>query len=443
MPERLFSAADGREPAGPQPGGVPPRQPLAHRMRPATLDEVVGQEHLLGEGRLLRRLIETGQLRPLILFGPPGCGKTSLIQVISNTVQRPVISLNAVASGVKELREAIAQAGWQGPTILHVDEVHRFARNQVETVLPAVEDGTVTFIGTTTENPYLSLPPALRSRTTILELKPLTPAAIMVALERALTDPVRGLGQPEAAVPEPLRQQLAEAVGGDLRLALNVLELAVTTAPGSHVTEAWLEECLRRQLQRFSTGDAYDLLSALQKSIRGSDPDAAVYYLARLVSIEFDLPTICRRLVIIAAEDVGNAYPQALPIAHAAAQTALMTGYPEARIPLAQAVTFLAACPKSNAAYKALDRALADIAAGKGLAVPPHLQDAHYKGAAKLGRGQGYVYPHDFPGNWVPQQYLPDDIADHIYYRPTENGQEKAIGEKLERLRRERRRGGK
>ncbi|MCG0239673.1 MAG: replication-associated recombination protein A [Firmicutes bacterium] len=414
------------------------QEPLAARMRPRTLDEVVGQEHLVGEGRLLRRMIETRQVRSLILFGPPGTGKTSLVRIIAEAVGRPFVSLNAVSAGVKELREAIAQARWQGSVLLHVDEVHRFARNQVEVLLPAVEDGTVVFIGTTTENPYLTVPPALRSRATILELRPLTPAAVATVLRRALADPERGLASYAPVVPEELIDELAGAVGGDLRAALNALELAVTTAPpgpqGRVVTREWLQECLRRELHRFSESDAYDLLSALQKSVRGSDPDAALFYLARLVSVNFDLETICRRLVVMAAEDVGNAYPQALAVAVAAAQAAQMVGYPEARIPLAQAVTFLAACPKSNAAYRGLEKALADVAAGKGQAVPLHLRDAHYQGAAALGRGVGYKYPHDYPGNWVAQQYLPDDLVGTRYYEPTQNGSEKAIRERLEQL---------
>ncbi|MBX5476054.1 MAG: replication-associated recombination protein A [Clostridia bacterium] len=411
-------------------------------MRPRTLDEVVGQEHLVGPGRILRRMLESGALRSLILFGPPGTGKTSLVHIIARTAGRPFVSLNAVSSGVKELREAIDAAG-PGGLVLHVDEVHRFARNQVETLLPAVEDGRVIFIGTTTENPFLSLPPALRSRSTILELKPLSPADVETALRRALADEERGLAAWRPVVDDDLLKKLARAVGGDLRAALNALELAVLTAPetpeGRAVEEERLWECLRAELHTFSESDGYDLLSALQKSVRGSDPDAALFYLARLVSVRFDLATIGRRLVVMAAEDVGNAYPQATSIALAAAQAALMVGYPEARIPLAQAVAFLAACPKSNAAYAGLEKALRDVEAGKGLTVPPHLRDAHYSGAARLGRGVGYLYPHDYPGNWVDQPYLPEDLRDARYYEPTSNGMEQTIRERLERLRAQRR----
>ncbi len=414
------------------------REPLAARMRPQELDEVVGQEHLLGRGRLLRRMIETDQVQALILFGPPGTGKTSLVRVIARTTRRLFVSLNAVSSGVKELRDVITQGQRGAAVLLHVDEVHRFARNQAETLLPAVEAGTVAFVGTTTENPYLSIVPALRSRTTILELQPLAPAAIAAALHRALTEP-RGLAALQPVVVDDLLQELATAVGGDLRTALTALELAVTTAEpgpaGRVVSREWLWECLRRELPTFSESDAYDGLSALQKSVRGSDPDAALHYLARLVSVRFDLPTICRRLVVMAAEDVGNAYPQATAIAVAAAQAAQTVGWPEAGIPLAQAVTFLAVCPKSNAACQGLAAAMADLEAGKGRQVPPHLRDAHYQGAGSLGRGVEYRYPHDYPGNWVRQQYLPDDLVRSRYYQPTENGSEKAIRERLQRLR--------
>jgi putative ATPase len=417
------------------------REPLASRMRPQTMDEIAGQRHLLGPGRMLRRMIETDQVRSIILFGPPGSGKTSLVNVIAKSTERPFRSLNAVTSGVKEIREAIDQARWVG-LVLHIDEVHRLSKNQAEVLLPFVEDGTVTFIGTTSENPYLELPPALRSRSTIFELHPLAPSDVLTVLKRALADPVRGIADLNPDVPDEALEALAGAVGGDLRAALTALELAVTTAPveGGRrvVTTEWLMEGLRRELHTFSEGDAYDLLSALQKSIRGSDVDAAVLYLARLVAVRFDLETICRRLVVIAAEDVGNASPQAISVTVACVQAAQMIGWPEARIPLAQAVTFLAASPKSNAAYMALDRALADVKEGKGQSVPRHLRDAHYSGAARLGRGVEYRYPHDYPGNWVRQQYLPDDLLGRRYYEPTENGSEKAIREKLNRLRDER-----
>lgn len=407
-------------------------------MRPQTIDEIAGQQHLIAPGRMLRRMIETDQVRSIILFGPPGSGKTSLVNVIAKKTQRPFKSLNAVSSGVKDIREAIDQGRWNG-IVLHIDEVHRLAKNQAEVLLPAVEDGTVTFLGTTSENPYLEVPPALRSRSTIFELRPLAADDVLAVLRRALEDPVRGLAGLRPNVPEEALETLAASVGGDLRAALTALELAVTTAPVEdgrpQVTVEWLMEGLRQQLHTFSEGDAYDLLSALQKSIRGSDVDATVLYLARLVAVRFDLETICRRLLVIAAEDVGNASPQAISITVSCARAAQMIGWPEARIPLVQAATFLAASPKSNAAYLALDKALADVAAGKGRSVPPHLRDAHYTGAARLGRGLEYLYPHDYPGNWVHQQYLPDDLVGKRYYEPTENGSEKAIREKLNRIR--------
>jgi len=415
-------------------------EPLASRMRPQKLDDIVGQQHLVGKGRLLRRMLQSGDaLRSLVLFGPPGTGKTSITQVIARTVERPFVSINAITSGVKELRDVMDQARW-GTIVLHVDECHHFRKDQVEKLLEAVESGKVIFIGTTTENPHLTLPPALRSRSTILELKPLAPADILQALGRAIQDEQNGLARLQPAVAPDALAELAGAAGGDLRVALNALELAVVTlvpaADGSRpITWEWLRECLRKELSSFSESDGYDLISALQKSIRGSDPDAALFYLARLVAVRYDIPSLCRRLVVIAAEDVGVAYPTGTSIAVAAAQAAQMVGYPEARIPLAQAVAFLAACPKSNAAYVGLEKALGDIAAGKGLKVPAHLQSASYQGAASLGRGVAYRYPHDFPGNWVKQQYLPDDLVGARYYEPTENGAEKSIKEKLERIR--------
>lgn len=434
MQESLFEGG-----VRPNPLADDPNAPLAARMRPRSLDEVIGQEHLVGPGRVLRRMIERDQLRSLLLFGPPGSGKTSLVNVVANATRRPFVTVNAVSSGVKELRAAMGRSTPEAKLILHVEEAHRFTRVQIETLLEEVERDRVTFIGTTTENPYLTIPPALRSRCTILELKPLRPADVARAIRRALADESHGLAPRRPVVGDDLIVELSEAVAGDARSALNALELAVIAAEetevGRVVTRERLEECLRRELQTFSESDAYDLISALQKSVRGSDPDAALHYLARLVSVRFDLPTIGRRVIVMAAEDVGNAYPQATAVAVAAVQAAQLVGYPEARIPLAQAVSFLASCPKSNAAYLGLDRALADVEAGKGLRVPAHLRDSSYQGAAKLGRGTTYRYPHDFPGHWVDQQYLPDDLVGARYYEPTENGGEKAIKERLDRIR--------
>ncbi|HZR00270.1 MAG TPA: replication-associated recombination protein A [Chloroflexota bacterium] len=414
-------------------------EPLAARMRPRTLDEVVGQQHLVGPGRVLRRMIEADRVQSLILFGPPGTGKTSLVNVIARATNRPFVSVNAVSAGVKELRDAIARSRPGARLILHVEEVHRFTRPQVEALLEAVERATVVFIGTTTENPYLTIPPAIRSRTSIFELRPLDAADVLTVLRRALTDSERGLAGYSPVVDEDLLEELAAAVAGDVRSALNALELAVLSAPdvpdGRAVGRELLWECLRREMHTFSESDEYDLLSALQKSVRGSDPDAALFYLARMVSVRMDLPTICRRVVVMAAEDVGNAEPRATSVAVAAAQAAQMVGYPEARIPLAQAVAYLASCPKSNAAYVGLTRALEDVEAGKGLRTPAHLRDASYSGAGRLGRGLTYKYPHDYPGHWVAQQYLPDDLIGTRYYEPTANGAEREITEHLRSLR--------
>lgn len=414
--------------------------PLALRMRPRTLDEVVGQPHLVGPDGLLRRMVESRVLRPLVLFGPPGTGKTSVVHVIQGAFGLPLVRLNAVESGVRELREAVALAGHAGRVLLHVDEVHRFARNQVETLLPALEDGRVVLVGTTSENPFLTLPPALRSRLLVLEFQPLSPQDVAAVLRRALSDEERGLARYRPRLAPGLLEELAESVGGDLRVAMNALELAVRTAPeeggpGERVVRRdSLFRFLRRELHTFSTSDAYDLLSALQKSVRGSDPHAALFYLARLVSVEVDVETIARRVVVMAAEDVGTAEPGALAVAVAAAEAARMVGYPEARIPLAQAVAYLAVCPKSNAAYAGLARALEDVQAGRGRVVPSHLREASYRGAAALGRGTGYRYPHDDPRHWVPQPYLPDDLSGRRYYEPSGEGRERAIRERLREL---------
>lgn len=424
---------------------APADPPLALRMRPRTLDEVVGQGHLVGPRGILRRMLEAGALRPLVLFGPPGTGKTSVVHVMQRTAGLSLVQLNAVESGVRELREARSLAGAAGRILLHVDEVHRFSRNQVETLLPALEDGRVILVGTTSENPFLTLPPALRSRLLVLEFKPLTPGEVALVLRRALADEERGLARYRPRLAPGLVDELAAGAGGDLRVALNALELAVLTAPAGGVNERgapperpvsreWLFQYLRRELQTFSASDAYDLLSALQKSVRGSEPDAALFYLARLVSVRFDVETIGRRLLVMAAEDVGTAAPEALAVVVAAAQAARMVGYPEARIPLAQAVAYLAACPKSNAAYAGLERALQDVEAGRGLVVPSHLRDASYRGAAALGRGTSYRYPHDDPRHWVPQQYLPDDLVGARYYEPSEEGHERAIRTRLGEL---------
>jgi putative ATPase len=416
-------------------------QPLAARMRPASLDEFAGQEHFLGPGKLLRRLIAADRLGSLIFHGPPGCGKTSLAHVIARQTRRRFRPLNAVASGVKELREEAAEARAElesgGPrTILFVDEIHRFSRAQQDVLLPEVEEGRVTLIGTTTHNPFFAINGALLSRSSIFSFAPLDSAAVRAVILRALSDKERGLGDVAVEIDEEALAFLAVASDGDARRALTALEVGVLSTAERPVrfTRALAEESIQQKaIQYDGTGDEhYDVASAFIKSLRGSDPDAAVYWLARMLEAGEDPRFIARRLVIQASEDVGNADPQALLVAIAAMQAVELIGLPECQLNLAQATTYLATAPKSNASYLAISAARKDVREGRTLQVPNHLRDTHYGGSQKLGHGEGYEYPHDHPGGWVDQDYLPERRR---YYEPVDRGHEATIRERLEELR--------
>lgn len=415
--------------------------PLASRMRPRTLEEVVGQEHIIGKNRLLYRAIQADKLSSIIFYGPPGTGKTTLAKVIANTTSAHFLQINATAAGKKDMEavveEAKEQAGMYGhKTILFVDEIHRFNKGQQDYMLPFVEDGTVILIGATTENPYFEVNGALLSRSVIFELKPLSGEDIKALLLRALEDRERGLGAYQAGIDEDALDFLADIANGDARSALNALELGVLTTERSqdgiiHITLEVAGECIQKRVVRYDkAGDNhYDTISAFIKSMRGSDPDAAVYYLARMLYAGEDVAFIARRIMICASEDVSNADPQALVVAVSAAQAVERLGMPEARIVLAQAAAYVASAPKSNSAIMAIDEAMRVVREEKTAAIPAHLQDAHYKSAGKLGHGIGYQYAHDFPGHYVEQQYLPDELVGRRFYIPSDNGYEKKIQE--------------
>lgn len=419
--------------------------PLAARMRPSTLEEVVGQRHIIGPGKLLYRAVKADKLGSLIFYGPPGTGKTTLAQVIANATSAEFTRLNATLAGKKDMEEVVAAAqdrmGMYGKrTILFVDEIHRFNKGQQDYLLPFVEDGTVILIGATTENPYFEVNGALLSRSVLFELKPLEPEDIRILLQRAVADPVKGLGSYRAVLEQEAEDFLADICGGDARAALNALELAVlTTKPAGdgkiHIDLDTASDCIQKRVVRYDKGgdEHYDTISAFIKSMRGSDPDAAVYYLAKMLYAGEDLKFIARRIMICASEDVGNADPQALAVAVSAAQAVERVGMPEAQIILAQAVTYLAGAPKSNAACNAVFEAMDSVRTVK-TSVPAHLRDAHYRGAAKLGRGTGYKYAHDYPNHYVEQQYLPDELRGISFYHPTENGYEKVIREYFRKI---------
>ncbi len=420
--------------------------PLASRLRPKTLDEVVGQQHIIGKGKLLYRAIKADKLGSIIFYGPPGTGKTTLAKVIANTTSAEFLQINATSAGKKDMEEVIEKAknnaGMYGKkTILFVDEIHRFNKGQQDYLLPFVEDGTIILIGATTENPYFEVNGALISRSRIFELKSLQTKDIKELILRAVNDKERGMGSYNAKIDDDALEFLADMANGDARAALNAIELGILTTDRCedgiiHITLEVVGECIQKRPVRYDkTGDNhYDTISAFIKSMRGSDPDAAVYYLARMLYAGEDVKFIARRIMICAAEDVSNADPQALVVAVSAAQAVERLGMPEGRIVLAQAAAYVASAPKSNSAIMAIDDAMASVQNEKISGVPNHLKDAHYKSAGKLGHGDGYKYAHDYPNHYVKQQYLPDELVGRKFYIPSENGYEKNIREYFDKI---------
>ena len=419
--------------------------PLASRLRPRTLDEVVGQQHIIGKDKLLYRAIRADKLGSVIFYGPPGTGKTTLAKVIANTTSAVFKQINATSAGKKDMEDGVKEAketlGMYGKkTILFVDEIHRFNKGQQDYLLPFVEDGTLILIGATTENPYFEVNGALLSRSIIFELKPLTKEEIRTLIDRAVHDKERGMGIYDAVMDEDAAEFLADVADGDARAALNAVELGILTTPPDdtgriHITLEAASECIQKRVIRYDkAGDNhYDTISAFIKSMRGSDPDAAVYYLARMLYAGEDIRFIARRIMICASEDVGNADPQALVVAASAAQAVERVGMPEAQLILAQAAVYVATAPKSNSVTNAIFSALSSVRETKA-SVPPHLQDAHYGGSAKLKRGIGYEYAHDFPKHFSRQRYLPEELGDIKFYEPSDNGYEQKIRAYLEWL---------
>lgn len=420
--------------------------PLASRLRPTRLEEIVGQQHILGKDKLLYRAIKADKLGSVIFYGPPGTGKTTIAKVIANTTSAEFTQINATVAGKKDMEEVVRQAkdalGMYGKrTILFVDEIHRFNKGQQDYLLPFVEDGTLILIGATTENPYFEVNGALISRSIIFELKALEKEDVKKLLYRALTDTEKGMGAYDAVATEEALDFLADIAGGDARNALNALELGILTTERSadgkiHITLDVASECIQKKTVRYDKGgdNHYDTISAFIKSMRGSDPDAAVFYLAKMLYAGEDIKFIARRIMICASEDVGNADPQALQVAVAASLAVERIGMPEAQIILSHAASYVASAPKSNAACNAISEAMS-VVESTTTTVPVHLQDKHYGGAEKLGHGVGYLYAHNFPEHYVKQQYLPDEIRDMSFYHPTEIGYEKQIAERLNRLR--------
>ena len=420
--------------------------PLASRLRPTTLDEVVGQKHIIGKDKLLYRAIKADKLSSVIFYGPPGTGKTTLAKVIANTTSAEFTQINATTAGKKDMEEVITKAKemqgmYRKKTILFVDEIHRFNKGQQDYLLPFVEDGTIILIGATTENPYFEVNGALLSRSIIFELKSLSKEDIRTLILRAVNDREKGLGAYDAVIDDDALEFLADVANGDARAALTAIELGVLTTERSadgkiHITLAVASECIQKRVVKYDkSGDNhYDTISAFIKSMRGSDPDAAVYYLARMLYAGEDIKFIARRIMICAAEDVSNADPMALVVATSAAQAVERIGMPEAQIILAQAVTYVASAPKSNSAVCAISDAMAAVRDTMTAPIPVHLQDAHYKSSQKLGHGVGYKYAHDYPNHYVKQQYLPDGLTDRMFYHPSENGYEKTIREYFEKI---------
>jgi len=439
--------------------------PLASRMRPRTPDEIVGQEDIIGPGKLLYRAIMADKISSLILYGPPGTGKTTIAKVIAGATSARFISINATTAGKKDMEDAVKEAKdtyamSNRKTILFIDEIHRFNKGQQDYLLPFVEDGTVTLIGATTENPYFEVNGALISRSMIFELKPLSREDVIKLLKTAVTDTERGMGAYNPYADNEALELIADISGGDARHALNALELSILTTdpdekpfseesvkgavtgpadltkPGIHITLEVAKESIQRKAVRYDKGgdSHYDTISAFIKSMRGSDPDAAVYYLARMLDGGEEVSFIARRIVICAAEDVGMADPNALVVANAAFEAVIKVGLPEARIILSEAAIYVATAPKSNSAYLAIDEALSEVRTSGSLPVPPHLQDAHYKGAAKLGRGTGYKYAHDFPNHYVEQQYLPYELDGREFFRPDGQGYEVKIKDHFKKI---------
>jgi len=407
--------------------------PLAARLRPRTIDDVVGQEHLLAPGRPLRKLVESDALSSVLLWGPPGTGKTTLALAVAGSASKAFEQLSAVTAGVKDVREVIERArqrlGERGQgTILFLDEIHRFNKAQQDALLPAVEDGTLTLIGATTENPFFEVNPPLRSRSTLFRLEPLSAAALATLLQR-------GVEALATAADREAVDLIVERSGGDGRQALTSLEVAAALAHPGPIALAHAEAALSTSAVRYGRDDHYDVVSAFIKSMRGSDPDAAVYWLARMLEAGEDARFIARRMAIFASEDVGQADPQALVVAVAAAHALELVGLPEAQLNLAQAAIHLATAPKSNAGALAIWGARADVAAGALGEVPAHLRDSHYQGAKVLGHGAGYEYPHDHEGGWVDQAYLPAGLTDRVWYRPTQHGHEQEVSDAMERRR--------
>lgn len=423
--------------------------PLAARLRPSTLDEVVGQQHIIGKDKLLYRAIKADKLSSIIFYGPPGTGKTTLARVIANTTSAGFTQINATVAGKKDMEEVVKTAenvlGMYGKkTILFIDEIHRFNKGQQDYLLPFVEDGTIILIGATTENPYFEVNGALLSRSIIFELKPLGMEDIKQLLKRAVYDTEKGMGSYDAVLDEDAMEFLADISGGDARCALNAIELGIMTTQRSedgkiHITLEVAQECIQKRAVRYDkSGDNhYDTISAFIKSMRGSDPDAAVYYLARMLYAGESVTFIARRIMIHAAEDVGMADPQALQVAVNASLAVERVGMPEAQIILAQAAMYVACAPKSNACVKAIGEAMKTVEETGNLPIPAHLQDAHYKGAAKLGHGEGYLYSHDYPNNYVKQQYLPYELNGREFYQPSGNGYEVKIKEHMKRIKQE------